>query len=198
MENKNYLLRKRKNELYEDKTWVVKHQMPNYSSGLISLHACGESLFYPGFQQREYRLGFWSLEYICEGQYTVIAEERNVIQVNPGELLIHYPDVAYQRMNTGSVPMRKKEIMLNKSSMISILCNQSILNGQDVIPCTDPAAVEAYFDQIRDLISCSDDEALKRKLPDSIFSLFMELIAQHGKNNIYNSFEIQLKQFHKF
>ena len=199
MKNKYYLLRKRKDELYEDSTWIVKQQMPWYSSGLISLYACGESTFQSGFQQGEYPLGFWSLEYVCEGQYTVIAEKNNIIQVNPGDVLIHYPGVFYQRMNNGNVPMRKKEIMLNNSPMISILCNQSILNGQDVIRCTDPAAVEAYFDRIRDFVSYSDDDGtLERKLPDTVFALFMEIIAQHGKNSIYNSFEVQLKQLDVF
>lgn len=199
MKNKYFVLRKRKDKLFEDSTWIVKHQMPNYSSELITLFACGESLFQPGFQQGSYPLGFWSLEYICEGQYTVIAENNNRIQVNPGEVLIHYPGVIYQRMNHGSVPMRKKEIMLNKSPIISILCNRSALNGQDVIRCTDPATVETYFDRIRELASAPDtDDMMERTLPNTIFALFTELIAQQGENNIYDSFEVQLKKFDVF
>ena len=53
--------------------------------------------------------------------------------------------MTYQRINSGKKPVKKKEIMLNNSPIISILCNRSDLNGREVIKCSNPTAVEEYF-----------------------------------------------------
>ena len=67
-------------------------------------------------------------------------------------------------------PVKKKELMLNNSPLISILCNRSDLNGRDMLRCSDPAAVEAYFDRIRQAVVSPDDSGkLERFLSNTIF-----------------------------
>ena len=193
MEQTKYFLRKRKRKFFQDTTWINADRMPYYSSNVISLYACGESLYLPGYRLKSGHLqAYWSVEYICEGEYTVLTEDRK-IQLTAGSILIHYPGKYYTLMNGGSGPVHKKEIMLNNSPLISILCNRTVLNSREAIRCVDPAAAEAYFDRVLELISRPDPSAGQgRILSETIFSLFMELIEQCGESNIYNSFDAQL------
>ena len=89
--------------------------------------------------------------------------------------------------------------MLNNSPLISILCNRSDLNGREVIRCSDPAAVEAYFDRIRQAVTSPDEDGKQeRTLSNTIFALFTEIIAQCGSASVYTSFDDQLKQLDVF
>ena len=195
--NSKFILRKRKRKYDQDTTWINAFRMPHYSSALISLYAYEESVLLPGSRAPKMAL-YWAIEYYCEGEYLVSQEGRHY-HLNPGDILILCPGGQYYRENQGISPVKKKVIMLNNSPLISILHNHSVLNGMAVIRCTDPAAVEAYFDQVRDLIVLPGaDEKFERAFPNTIFSLFTELIVQCGKNNISNSFEDQLKQLNMF
>lgn len=100
---------------------------------------------------------YWALEYICEGEYTLIRGD-DTFKLSAGDLLILYSGFHYTLMNRGSIPVRTKEIMLNNSPLISILCNRSDLNGRDMLRCSDPAAVEAYFDRVGELVAQPDDD----------------------------------------
>lgn len=193
MEQTRFILRKRKRKYFEDSTWINTDRMPYYSSNVISLYACGSSLYLPGYRQKTgHPQAYWSVEYICEGEYTVLTEDRK-LQLTAGSILIHYPGKYYVLQNSGSEPVRKKEIMLNNSPLISILCNRTVLNSREAIRCVDPAAAEAYFDRVLELISRPDPSAGQgRLLSETVFSLFMELLEQCGENNIYNSFDAQL------
>ena len=141
---------------------------------------------------------YWAVEYVCEGEYLIVRGETRY-RLYPGDLLIMHPGFSYSRANPGNVPVKKKEIMLNNSPLISILCNRSDLNGREVIRCSDPAAVEAYFDRIRQAVIVPDDSGkLERFLTNTIFALFTEIIAQCGSASVYTSFDDQLKQLDVF
>ena len=197
-EQQKFICRKRKRKNSRDIAWITTDRMPYYSSATISLYACGESTYLPRFQQKSTLMAYYAVEYICEGQYTVISGDSRY-QVEAGEILIHYPGMVYRRMNIGGTPMRKKEIMLNNSPLLSILCNRSALNSREVIRCGDPGAVESYFDTIRELVSSPVPGAnLEKELPNTVFALFTELITQCGESSIYNSFDDQLKRLNVF
>ena len=198
-----FICRKRKGKRGEDVTWINTDRMPYYNSAMIALYAYGESILYPdslssGPQRTPLTMVYWALEYICEGEYEII-RDGNHYRLSPGDFLILYPGFQYQCRNPGKTQVKKKEVMLNNSPLISILCNRSDLNGREVIRCSDPASVEEYFDRIRNMIVSQDsDGKLSRRLPDTIFSLFTEIIAQCGEKNIYNSFDNLLKQLNVF
>ena len=197
-EQQKFICRKRKRKNSEDVTWINAARMPCYAPATISLYACGESAYLPGFRQKSAQMVYYAVEYICEGQYTVVSGDSKC-QLEAGEILIHYPGTVYQRMNLGGIALKKKEIMLNNSPLISILCKRSAINGREVIRCSDPAAVEAYFDAIRELVSSPDPETnLDRELPNTVFALFTEIITQCRGNSIYNSFDDQLRQLDTF
>lgn len=197
-ETLKFICRKRKQKYSEDVTWINTDRMPYYNSSMISLYASGESVLQPGFSGRPSHMVYWSLEYICEGEYTITKEDAR-IRLNPGDLLIHYPGFCYSRANRGNMPVKKKGIMLNNSPLLSILCNRSDLNGRDMLHCSDPATVEAYFDRIRELVVRPDaDGNSGRVLQNTIFGLFTEIIAQCGSASVYTSFEDQLKQLNVF
>ena len=197
-DNWKFICRKQKRKYSEDVTWINTDRMPYCNSAMISLYASGESVLHPGFSGRPSHMVYWSLEYICEGEYTITREDTR-FRLNAGDLLIHYPGFRYSRANCGNTPVKKKGIMLNNSPLLSILCNRSDLNGRDMLRCSDPAAVEAYFDRIRELVVHSDAERNSgRVLQNTIFALFTEIIAQCGEKSVYNSFEDQLKQLNVF
>ena len=196
--NLNFICRKRKQKYNEDITWINTDRMPYYNSTMISLYARGTSVQTPGFKSRGLNMRYWTLEYNCEGEYTLIRGD-DTFKLGAGDFLILYPGFHYTLANRGSVPVRKKEIMLNNSPLISILCNRSALNGRDMVRCTDPAVVEAYFDRVGELVTQPDDDGkLERELPNTIFSLFTEIITQCREKNIYNSFDAQLKHLNVF
>ena len=197
-ETLKFICRKQKWKYCEDVTWINADRMPYYNSAMISLYASGESVLQPGYSYRPQRMVYWALEYICEGEF-VITRDENRFRLSAGDLLILYPGCEYSRANPGNVQVKKKEIMLNNSPMLSILCNRSDLNGRDMLRCSDPATVEAYFDRIRELVVHSEEDGNSgRVLQNTIFALFTEIIAQCGEKSVYNSFEDQLKQLNVF
>ena len=195
----DFICRKRKGKYFQDTTWIAGNRMPYFSSAMISLYACGETELLPGYRQKPARMAYWSVEYIAAGDYTVVTGE-NRYQLKAGEILIHYPGVTYSRMNLGSVPVRKKEIMLNNSPLISILCNRSVLNGRESVLCRNPKTIEAYFDRVRELVSAPGPiENPERVLANTVFALFTEIIGQCGEEtNIGNSFDDRLRQLDLF
>lgn len=197
-ERRKFICRKRKRQKSEDETWINTDRMPYYNSAMISLYAFGKSVLDPGFRSRLRPMVYWALEYICEGEYLVLRDDRQY-RLRPGDILILHPGVRYGQANPGNTPVRKKEIMLNNSPLISILCNRSDLNGREVFHCTDPATVEAFFDRVREAVSSpATDGGKERALTNLIFALFTEVIAQCGSSGIYNSFDEQLKQLDAF
>ena len=194
-EKLKFICRKRKQKTSEDVTWINADRMPYYNSAMITLYASGESVLAPGYG-RLLRASF-SPETI-EGDFLVTRGD-NRYRLTAGDLLILHPGGEYSRANPGNVPVKKKELMLNNSPLISILCNRSDLNGREVIRCSDPAAVEAYFDRIRQAVVSPDDSGkLERFLSNTIFALFTEIIAQCGSASVYTSFDDQLKQLDVF
>ena len=193
-----FIYRKRKQKYSEDVTWINTDRMPYYNSAMISLYAGGESVLNPGYSYRPQLMVYWALEYICEGEFVIMRDE-NCFRLTAGDVLIMYPGFRYAKANPGNMPVKKKEIMLNNSPLLSILCNRSDLNGRDMLHCVDPAAVEAYFDRIRELVVRPDaDGNSGRVLQNTIFALFTEIIAQCGEKSVYNSFDDQLKQLDVF
>ena len=193
-----FVCRKRKGKYSEDITWINAARMPYYNPATISLYAGGESVFKPGYRGKSFPMSYWALEYICEGEFAITREDTRYI-LHPGDVLILYPRMHYARANPGTVSVKKKEIMLNNSPLLSILCNRSALNAREVIRCGDPAAVEAVFDRVLDLISAADTKVkIDRELPNTLFALFTEIIAQCGEQNVYTSFDDQLKQLNIF
>lgn len=197
-ETLKFICRKQKRKYSEDVTWINTDRMPYYNSAMISLYASGETVLEPGFRSRPSRMVYWALEYICEGEFVIMRDE-NRFRLTAGDVLIMYPGFRYAKANPGNMPVKKKEIMLNNSPLLSILCNRSDLNGRDMLHCSDPATVEAYFDRIRELVIRPDAERNSgRVLQNTIFALFTEIIAQCGEKSVYNSFEDQLKQLNVF
>ena len=193
-----FICRRRKQKTSKDVTWLNTDRMPYYNSAMISLYASGESVLEPGYRLRSSPMVYWAVEYVCEGEYLVSRDE-NRYWLTGGDLLIMHPGGEYARSNPGNVLVKKKELMLNNSPLISILCNQSDLNGREVVRCSDPAAVEAYFDRIRQAVTTPDENGnLERELSNTIFALFMEVIAQCGSASVYTSFDDQLKQLDVF
>ena len=198
-EKLKFICRKRKQKSCEDVTWINTDRMPYYNSAMISVYASGESVLQPGYSSRPQHMVYWALEYICEGEFLVIRGE-NRYRLAAGDVLIMYPGFRYSKENPGNSRVRKKEIMLNNSPLISILCNRSALNGRETLRCTDPAAAEAYFDRIREAVSTPDAEGNdpERFLTNTLFALFTEIIAQCRSENVYNSFDDQLKHLNVF
>ena len=197
-EKLKFICRKRKQKTSEDVTWINADRMPYYNSAMITLYASGESVLAPGYGRKPSPMVYWALEYVCEGEFLVTRGD-NRYRLAAGDLLILHPGGEYSRANPGNVPVKKKELMLNNSPLISILCNRSDLNGREVIRCSDPAAVEAYFDRIRQAVIFPDDSGkLERFLTNTIFALFTEIIAQCGSASVYTSFDDQLKQLDVF
>ena len=202
-EQLKFICRKRKQKNGEDVTWINTIRMPYYSSAMLMLYAYEESILYPdhlhtGHKRKSLALVYWKLEYVCEGEY-IITLDGNNYRLNPGDLLILHPGLQYHRLNPGKTSVKTKEIMLNNSPLISLLCNRSELNGRFVFHCSDPAAVEKHFDHIRELAATQDSERiLNRQLPDAVFSLFNEIIVQCGEEKIYSSFDSQLQRLNAF
>ena len=199
MEGKlKFTCRKRKQKYREDATWINTDRMPYYNSAMITLYASGESVLDPGYSRKLSPMVYWAVEYVCEGEY-LISRDENRYRLAAGDLLILYPGMHYTQANPGAAPVKKKELMLNNSPLISLLCNQSDLNGREVIRSSDPAAVEAYFDRIREVVISPDENGKQeRVLTNMIFALFTEIIAQCGSESVYNSFDDQLKQLNVF
>lgn len=198
-ETLKFICRKRKQKTSKDVTWINTDRMPYYNSAMISLYAGGETELDPGFKFNDHLpLVYWTLEYICEGEY-LITKDENRYRLSPGNLVILHPGFRYAKGNPGNMPVKKKEIMLNNSPLLSILCNRSALNGREMIRCSDPGAVEAYFDRVLELISGPDpDGNLARLLANTVFSLFTEIIDQCRSASVYNSFDDQLRQLNVF
>ena len=197
-EKLKFICRRRKQPKSKDVTWINADRMPYYNSATISLYANGESVLEPGYRFSSHPQVYWAVEYVCEGDFQVTRGE-NRYRLTAGDLLIMHPGFHYARSNPGNVPVKKKELMLNNSPLISILCNRSDLNGREVFRCSDPAAVEAYFDQIRQAVTSPDESGkLERCLTNTIFALFTEIIAQCGSASVYTSFDDQLKQLDVF
>ena len=197
-EKLKFICRKRKQKTSEDVTWINADRMPYYNSAMITLYASGESVLDLGYSRKPSPMVYWAVEYVCEGEFLVTRGE-NRYRLTAGDLLILHPGFRYSRANPGNVPVKKKELMLNNSPLISILCNRSDLNGREVLRCSDPAAVEAYFDRIRQAVTEPDDSGkLERFLSNTIFALFTEIIAQCGSASVYTSFDDQLKQLDVF
>ena len=196
---RDYILRKRKRKFFYDTVWINNDRMPYYSSPVISLYACGETVCLPGFQHdHPIKIPYWSIVYVCEGKYTVVYPDGK-LQLTAGDILIHYPVTICRGVNNGSRPVKIKQVMLNNSPLISILCSRSAINGRKIVRIQDPGAVEVYFDRIRELIANQSDEMKSgHVLQDKIFSLFMEIISQCGENNLSNSFEDRLRQLNVF
>ena len=194
-----FICRKRNRKKCKDITWINADRMPYYNSAMISFYACGETKLDPGFKfNTRVPLVYWTLEYICEGEYQITKDE-NRYRLSAGDLAILHPGFLYIKENPGNAPVKKKEIMLNNSPLISILCNRSDLNGREVIRCSDPAAVEAYFDRIGNAVSSPDPDGIPdRTLTNMVFELFTEVISQCGSASIYTSFDDQLKQLDVF
>ena len=193
-----FLKRTRKRKGHEDVTWINSVKMPYYNPTMISLYSYGQSLFKVGYKGKAFPMEYWGIEFIIEGELTIVKDE-TIIHLNKGDILILYPNMTYQRINSGKNPVKKKEIMLNNSPIISILCNRSDLNGREVIKCSNPTAVEEYFNLIEKFVSNnSDNENLDKKIPNTIFALFTEIIAQCEGKSIYNSFDEQLKKLNVF
>ena len=196
--NWKFICRKRKQKYSEDVTWINTDRMPYYNPATIKLYASGESVLEPGYRLKSSPMVYWAVEYVCEGDFLVTRGE-NRYRLTAGDLLILHPGGKYSRVNPGNVPVKKKELMLNNSPLISILCNRSDLNGREVIRCSDPAAVEAYFDRIRQAVTSPDENGkLEHELTNTIFALFTEIIAQCGSASVYTSFDDQLKQLDVF
>ena len=196
--NLKFTCRRRKQKYSQEITWINTDRMPYYNSALISLYASGESVLYPGFKDKFHLLAYWGIEYICEGEFAITRDD-NRYRLTAGDMLIMYPGMLYAWENPGDTLVKKKAIMLNNSPLISILCNRSALNGRDMLRCSNPAAVEKYFNTIKTLVSTPESGTdLERELPNTIFSLFTEIIAQCGENTIYNSFDGQLKHLNAF
>ena len=193
-ETLKFICRKQKRKYSEDVTWINADRMPYYNSAMISLYASGESVLQPGYSYRPMRMVYWALEYICEGEFAVTRDE-NRFRLAAGDVLIMYPGFRYAKAKPGNMPVKKKEIMLNNSPLISILCNRSDLNGRDILHCSDPATAEAYFDRIRELVTRPDETGDPgRILPNTVFALFTEIISQCGEKSVDNSFEGRLRR----
>ena len=197
-ETLKFLRRKRKSKSNEDVTWINAVRMPYYNPTMISLYSYGESLLNPEYKGNAYPMAYWGVEYICEGDLSIVKDE-TTLHLKAGDLLILYPGMRYMRINSGTVPVKKKEIMLNNSPLISILCNRSDLKGREVIHCTHPEKVENFFDTVQQLVSSSGKSVdLEQILPNTVFALFTELITQSKEKSIYNSFDDQLKNLDVF
>ena len=197
-ENRKFLCRKRKRKSNEDVTWINAVRMPYYNPTLISLYSYGESQLNPGYKGNAYPMAYWGVEYICSGELLIIRDD-TTLHLKAGDLLILYPGMRYMRVNSGTVPVKKKEIMLNNSPLISILCNRSDLKGREVIHCSNPQEVERYFDTVQKLVSMPrSDVDLEQALPNTVFALFTEIITRCKEKSIYTSFDDQLKNLDVF
>ena len=197
-EKPRFLCRKRNLKYLKDVTWINIDRMPSYGSNAISIYACGNSLVSPGHKWKPRSMSYFSLEYICEGNLTFVTQEGNFL-LKPGDLLILYPRKIYQELNHGPSPVKKRELLLNSSSLLSILCSHSELNGREVVHCSDPAVIEEYFKKFELLTSSPiSQRTLLQEIPNTVFSLFTELIAQCRESNTSITFENQLKELDVF
>ena len=104
-EKLKFICRKRKQKTSEDVTWINADRMPYYNPAMISLYASGESVKQPGYSSKRYLpMVYWSVEYICEGEFLITRGE-NRYRLTAGDLLILHPDGIYSRANPGNVPV---------------------------------------------------------------------------------------------
>lgn len=189
MKKSSFTKRIRNEKSYSDITFLNNNTMPFYNCAMIELYAYGETTFLPGFSQPFYPMVYWTLEYVREGEYQ-IASDDNIFFLKPGDVLILHPGKKYSRSVHGEVPVKKQEIMMNNSPLISILCNRTGLNGQSVIHCPEPEKIAEFFDRISLVVNAVSEEELPETLvPNTLFALFTELIAQGGVKSIYDSFD---------
>ncbi|MBQ9089228.1 MAG: AraC family transcriptional regulator [Lentisphaeria bacterium] len=188
MKNYQFSTRVRKEKDYSDVAYLNVNQMPFYNSAMIELYAYEETDFQPGFKTPFYPMVYWALEYVCSGEYHVSCDGET-FRLKAGDVLILYPGKKYSKSAAGNEVLRKREIMMNNSPLVSILCNRTSLNGLNVIHCQEPAKVEAFFDTISEIVKDKSGEAFPESLiPNTLFALFTELISQCREKNIYNSF----------
>lgn len=183
-----FFWRIRKKSFYEDRALINSCRMPYYNSPLLSLYAYGESVFRHG-PYHSLCHAYWSLQYIQEGELFIKHEEMKY-HLRKGDLLVLYPGNRYDLFVPEGTSVSKKGLMINNSPLISLLCNQSILKGRELLRLENPGAVDSAFERIRDLAANGkNDSHLPQNLANAIFALFTELIAQCGRADTYNSFD---------
>lgn len=188
MSSYQFSKRVRQGEQYSDMTYLNVNQMPFYNSAMIELYAYGETIYQSGFTSPFYPMVYWALEFVCSGEYHVTSDGET-LRLKAGDVLILYPGKKYSRSASGSGTVKKREIMMNNSPLLSILCNRTSLNGLNVIHCAEPAKVEAFFNTISEIVRDPSGELFPDELiPNTLFALFTELISQCRSKNIYNSF----------
>lgn len=188
MRKYRFIKRVQRGEKNADVTWINPLRSKRFNSAMISLHACGESVFQPGYKGSSFPIHCWAVEFVCEGTLQIDCEDETW-RLKAGDVLLLYPRRSYARSTVGEHAVAKKEIMLNNSPLLSILCNRSNLNGRNVVHCTNPERVKQYFDQLQELVSSSAPvEELELQIGNTVFAVFNELIYQCETSGVYHSF----------
>lgn len=180
--------RVRRGEKNADVTWVNPLAPKRFTSAMLSVHACGESVFQPGYRGTAFSIHCWAVEFVYEGVLQIDSEDGSW-RLKAGDVLLLYPHQSYARSSVGEKAVVKKEIMLNNSPLLSILCNRSNLNGRHVVHCTSPDRVKEYFDKLQQLVSSSEPaENFEVQIGNIVFAVFNELIYQCETSGVYHSF----------
>ena len=198
MKTRSFFQRVRSQEKNSDTTWINPFLKSGFNSAMITLYAYGESVFQPGFRRKAFTMRYWALEYVCEGMLQIDCDGEK-FRLKQGDILLLAPGKSYACSTLGEKPVKKKEIMLNNSPLISILCNRSSLNGRTIIHCKDPVSVHAYFTTVQQIVSVSPcDNRSNKKIGDTAFALLNELVYQCQSPSIYESFPELLASFDTF
>lgn len=187
---KKYRFNKRvqNSEKNADVTWINPLMPKRFNSTMISLHAYGESVFQPGYKGNAFRIYCWAVEYVYDGVLQISSDGESW-RLKAGDVLLLHPHKSYARSTVGETAVVKREIMLNNSPLLSILCNRSVLNGRNVVHCTTPGRVEKYFSCLKELVSSSEPaEDFEMQIGNTVFAIFNELIYQCERSGIYDSF----------
>ena len=192
MKNRIKFIRRNWKTTYgEGINYINEMRLPYFNPALISLYAYGESSLSAEPEPVVLHKSYYCLEYTLEGEYIILQGE-NKYHLKKGDLFLGRPNCSYERKFPRKGGVKKLEINLNNSPIISLLCNHVGIPGYEVIyHC--PPIIEEYFKAVGELVKHPmEGEDFTRQLSRIIFSLFTELKIHSSKKNIFNSFDFLL------
>ncbi len=166
---------------YHEEFLICRNRVDQFQGNAIYLNAYGESRIAPGGVTRMTCQGKsffsqWCIELIEEGSGEFISRSlREPLQ--PGSLCIIRSDMMAEIHAAPDTPLFKRVLMVEKSSLVSLLCMHDFSRENEVLRLTEPKRIENIYDEIK-RICCEGGGDLQMRLSVLVYRFFLEISRQ--------------------
>lgn len=166
--------------------WLEKEYLPFFNTNVLHLIGIGESVYKPGGRVF-FCHPYWSLQLITAGT-SHVKYNGMTRKVSTGDFVLVRPGIPFTYLTPNDSLLSKSHLLVSNGQMMSLLCGNGVLAGEEVFHLPDPLKFQQLYEEIKKFILEDSAPYPAQRLSGFIYLFMMELIAQTGSESASDDF----------